>query len=534
MGTKRLTVSDYQYLIDRGWRRSGTYCYKPMNKVTCCPCYTIRCDAAKFRPSRSHKRLLKAVALFLTTGVMPKLFGRSGNQWRAESLSEVPNHTNPATLGARGDIPNTEYAGSQEADSWTSATSARFDCSQTTSPEVDTFSTFVVPAGDVQDTSKRSSTVPKLTKAHTRRWNARLARMKARALNENRPFELLLKEYEERRRRRLAKNAPKELEYFLAQEPNKGQGKHHIEIRLVRSSPSSNEFNSTLDTSYQLYKKYQVTVHGDKPDECTMGCFTRFLVKSPLVSDDAGDSPNTSSVPSMGSYHQQYWLDGVRLIAVGVIDILPRCLSSVYLYYDPDYSFLHLGTYSALRELGFVRDLIRTHGLTSVTPHPLYVHFDSYYMGYYIRSCPKMSYKAQFHPSYLACPETYIWVPVKSCLQRLDSAPGGKYARFSDESATDVHAISEPLDPVDLDRKIVCRISSNDRRRRRERLPPEPEDDKRFGVPVTLDFLRRHITPEGLQIFREWAKLLGRRALDGNFQIKFKPFQVVKNGPTIF
>ncbi|KER26908.1 hypothetical protein T265_05961 [Opisthorchis viverrini] len=505
-----------------------------MNKVTCCPCYTIRCDAAKFRPSRSHKRLLKAVALFLTTGVMPKLFGRSGNQWRAESLSEVPNHTNPATLGARGDIPNTEYAGSQEADSRTSATSARFDCSQTTSPEVDTFSTFVIPAGDVQDTSKRSSTVPKLTKAHTRRWNARLARMKARALNENRPFELLLKEYEERRRRRLAKNAPKELEYFLAQEPNKGQGKHHIEIRLVRSSPSSNEFNSTLDTSYQLYKKYQVTVHGDKPDECTMGCFTRFLVKSPLVtfgssldvqytpkSDDAGDSPNTSSVPSMGSYHQQYWLDGVRLIAVGVIDILPRCLSSVYLYYDPDYSFLHLGTYSALRELGFVRDLIRTHGLTSVTPHPLYVHFDSYYMGYYIRSCPKMSYKAQFHPSYLACPETYIWVPVKSCLQRLDSAPGGKYARFSDESATDVHAISEPLDPVDLDRKIVCRISSNDRRRRRERLPPEPEDDKRFGVPVTLDFLRRHITPEGLQIFREWAKLLGRRALDGNFQIVF-------------
>ena len=49
-----------------------------------------------------------------------------------------------------------------------------------------------------------------------------------------------------------------------------------------------------------------------------------------------------------GSFHQQYWLDG-KLIAVGVIDILPKCVSSVYLYYDPDYSYMSLGTYSALR-----------------------------------------------------------------------------------------------------------------------------------------------------------------------------------------
>ncbi len=49
-----------------------------------------------------------------------------------------------------------------------------------------------------------------------------------------------------------------------------------------------------------------------------------------------------------GSFHQQYWLDG-RLICVGVLDILPTCVSSVYLYYDPDFFFLSPGTYSALR-----------------------------------------------------------------------------------------------------------------------------------------------------------------------------------------
>jgi len=38
-----MTVQDYQDLIDRGWRRSGKYCYKPTVHVTCCPMYTIRC-----------------------------------------------------------------------------------------------------------------------------------------------------------------------------------------------------------------------------------------------------------------------------------------------------------------------------------------------------------------------------------------------------------------------------------------------------------------------------------------------------------
>ena len=35
-----------------------------------------------------------------------------------------------------------------------------------------------------------------------------------------------------------------------------------------------------------------------------------------------------------GAYHRQYLLNG-KIIAVGVIDILPSCVSSVYLYYDP-------------------------------------------------------------------------------------------------------------------------------------------------------------------------------------------------------
>lgn len=48
-------------------------------------------------------------------------------------------------------------------------------------------------------------------------------------------------------------------------------------------------------------------------------------------------------------------MDG-KLIAIAVIDILPKCVSSVYFIYDPDYSFLALGKYSVFREISLVQE----------------------------------------------------------------------------------------------------------------------------------------------------------------------------------
>lgn len=83
----------------------------------------------------------------------------------------------------------------------------------------------------------------------------------------------------------------------------------------------------------------------------------------------------------LGSFHHQYWLDE-RLIAVGVIDVLPYCISSVYFYYDPEFSFLSLGTFSSLCEIKLACDL-----------HKKLSTIRYYYMGFYIHSCPKMRYK---------------------------------------------------------------------------------------------------------------------------------------------
>ena len=116
-----------------------------------------------------------------------------------------------------------------------------------------------------------------------------------------------------------------------------------------------------------------------------------------------------------GAFHQQYIIDG-RIFAVGVIDILPHCVSSVYLYYDPDFSFLSPGTLTSLFEISFTRK----------------VALKYYYMGYYIHSCSKMRYKAKYHPSWLLCPKTYSWVPVKQALQLLDKS---KYAVLNEKQA---------------------------------------------------------------------------------------------------
>ncbi|TDL29717.1 hypothetical protein BD410DRAFT_736841 [Rickenella mellea] len=54
----QLSCDAYQKMIDRGWRRSGTYCYKPDLRRSCCPQYTIKLDANEFTPSKSQRKVI--------------------------------------------------------------------------------------------------------------------------------------------------------------------------------------------------------------------------------------------------------------------------------------------------------------------------------------------------------------------------------------------------------------------------------------------------------------------------------------------
>ncbi|KAK0486940.1 arginine-tRNA-protein transferase [Armillaria luteobubalina] len=64
----QLSCPVYQDMIDRGWRRSGTFCYKPDMKNSCCPQYPIKLDAQAFRPSKSQRKLVNRWNAFVMHG----------------------------------------------------------------------------------------------------------------------------------------------------------------------------------------------------------------------------------------------------------------------------------------------------------------------------------------------------------------------------------------------------------------------------------------------------------------------------------
>jgi len=89
----------------------------------------------------------------------------------------------------------------------------------------------------------------------------------------------------------------------------------------------------------------------------------------------------------------EYRLRG-RLIAASIADVCSRSLSSVYAYFDPEYSDRSLGTFSAIREIMFCQE------------H----HIPYYYLGFLVADCPSMNYKARFKPHQLL-DASLRWVP---------------------------------------------------------------------------------------------------------------------------
>ncbi|KAL7537616.1 hypothetical protein ACHAXR_007964 [Thalassiosira sp. AJA248-18] len=242
---------------------------------------------------------------------------------------------------------------------------------------------------------------------------------------------------------------------------------HHQRFLTVRSVPA-HESSLQLEV-HQLFCRYQTAIHGDsEPFFCIGGSpkekddvhdydyyqqsnlpgfldidvayghldhihrskiktsyltFYRFLCETPVAQDETPSHRDNLSnedgydihIP-FGTYHQQYRLstspgafDG-PLVAVGVVDILPQSVSSVYAFYDPILSSsLELGKYTALREIEWVRRA------SQFRPD---LHY--YYLGYYIHSCQKMTYKAEYKPSELLCPVNLKWVDFEVGKKKLE------------------------------------------------------------------------------------------------------------------
>uniref|UniRef100_A0A4W5LTK1 Arginyl-tRNA--protein transferase 1 n=1 Tax=Hucho hucho TaxID=62062 RepID=A0A4W5LTK1_9TELE len=382
MWSHAMTVQDYQDLIDRGWRRSGKYVYKPIMNKTCCPQYTIRCHALNFQPSKTHKKILKKMSKFLSKGEMPTEQGDGDSRTLGKETC-APIHTILISNSSIYSLPPSHPL----------VLFLFFSLSPSVSS----------PSGVGADPGR-----PLCRKAKELRKARRLQKEQKRQVGGGVPASATSNPATP-----VQLNQPKALEEFIT-ESLPDSPLHRLEVRLVRSNPPSSQFKASFDASYQVYKLYQMAIHHDPPDKPTESQFRRFLCDSPLEMETSPDGP----VAGYGSFHQQYWLDG-RIVAVGVVDILPTCVSSVYLYYHPDFASLSLGSYSALREVAFTRQLQKQ------SPKLCF-----YYLGFYIHSCNKMRYKGQYQPSDLLCPETYVFVPIERCIPSLEQTC---YARFNQD-----------------------------------------------------------------------------------------------------
>ncbi|KAL1644113.1 Arginyl-tRNA--protein transferase 1 [Didymella pomorum] len=166
---------------------------------------------------------------------------------------------------------------------------------------------------------------------------------------------------------------------------------HRLEVKLEPAEFSKEKF--------ELFHNYQSHVHKEKPSEISQAGFKRFLCTSPL---QRSTRQVNGKPQQLGSYHQCYRLDG-RLIAMGVLDLLPRCVSGVYLLYHSDYEKWQFGKLSALREAALAIE----------------GDYQYYYMGYYIHSCTKMRYKGDYKPQHVLDPESYEWNPLDGELKSL-------------------------------------------------------------------------------------------------------------------
>lgn len=154
-------------------------------------------------------------------------------------------------------------------------------------------------------------------------------------------------------------------------EPSKSQRRclrQNSDVRLTIGAPAPDE------QRFDLYCRYRALRHRSS-EETDRQSFESFLYQSPL-----------------DSLEFAYRDAGGKLLGIGICDLSAASLSSVYFYFDPEDSSRGLGTFAALREIEFCQ----AHNLSH------------YYLGYWVRDCRAMRYKANFRPFELLGPDG-IW-----------------------------------------------------------------------------------------------------------------------------
>uniref|UniRef100_A0A0D9WH45 Arginyl-tRNA--protein transferase n=1 Tax=Leersia perrieri TaxID=77586 RepID=A0A0D9WH45_9ORYZ len=501
-----LKADDYQALLDRGWRRSGCFLYKPEMERTCCPQYTIRLKASDFSCSKEQGRVLKKMQRFLDGELDPQV-GSSENitSPTKRSLTEpMSSPTSKVSKTSTNEFQAAKRPSLFEEDDFLCCLSSKINevvdmCFQdgTLSSDVQLPKAIVKivkpqikkkvggasqekkvgePVQDLLYTcnisfqivaavrralpkekgSNHSEVLADISPnsiaeklAMTMEHHGDIAGLAVKACNGHLNFYSVTNQaVQSKTSIVVSAHAPDKSTRSKESSVNKNnarlpQKRRKLEIKMRRSHFDPEEF--------ALYQRYQTRVHKEK--NVMESSYRRFLVDTPIVFVPPRSGDNTVPPCGFGSFHQQYRVDG-KLVAVGVVDILPKCLSSKYLFWDPDFAFLSLGKYTALKEIDWVK-----------TTQECCPNLQYYYLGYYIHSCNKMRYKAAYRPSELLCPVRYEWVCYDIAKRLLDKSlysvlsdfsqiqdemPEPQFSRPDDELSKYDHCES-PIDEDDED-----------------------------------------------------------------------------------
>jgi arginine-tRNA-protein transferase len=280
-----LTPAFYQKLVDRCWRRSGSLLYRPNQRHSCCPHYSLRLDSTQFKPSKAQRQAINRFNRHIIGTTYPREAARLHPRTRTE-------------------------------------------------------------------TRRRKNVFDLVERIH-------------------------------------------EPEAGVLKTPP--QPDHVFTVTL--------EADTFTEEKYAIFENYQRIVHREPPNKISRDGFRRFLCDSPLTRGSVLNDDGRTRRP-VGSFHQCYRIDG-RLVAVGVLDLLPDCVSAVYFFYHEDIHWLNPGKLGALREIALAKE----------------AGYRWWYPGYYVHGCAKMRYKIEYKPQQVLDPEDLRWYPLdENALKLFDKA----------------------------------------------------------------------------------------------------------------
>jgi len=543
----KITPEHYTHLINQGWCRYGDYYYKPNVKRSCCKIFAHRLDITKFTLRPSQKKVIKKWENFLIQNkkIIPPINNHQKNtedsiiinileegRQEEQEIINIPEETPESThnivnisddqIFLQRSIEHLIETLTTQGNSLTQElpmkkigkmeireqSRQKIKLLKANSRKYGEYSTNLLMLVFAENRSKLTSAGIKTIQAFVEVTGSQIKKILGPQVK---PFQV----YVQQNGYISFSSSPKKMPVFRAPNPTLTKQtcrskmgnvfqkifgcfrKRNSQPKKVVSLFNENterdipreRFYIRMDRAgfdreaFEVYKKHCDGRHEGRNK--TEEIFKSFFCVNPYEYETLISKTKERTTMEIGAFHMKYYLEN-KLIAVGVLDIAPTCMQSIYFFYDPAFSYLSPGVVGALKEIEFMKKM-----------QIYFPQFKYYHLGGYIQTCKKVQYKVDYEPAELLCPETYTWVRFNKDLKNDIDHGKVRLARKN------VHVVKDQdLSKIDIDKFILKNIELNSRRILGQEL-----DTKIYK---TL-----------LEFFREAAVYSGKRLLaETNFRLK--------------